>query len=554
MALGLGGIAMKKYLNWITLFVLALLLVNGMLFYVLFSETTKLPSENWSRNYMVNEYEATDEVVYNVIYPTIYSNTYNGNIMTSFYSENQIHINFLDAELEIIDQDVFDVDVEAISDFEGFIDEGHLLVHYLKSQDEDAVYRYVYDLDAKELISSQHFEMATRQVAFDKDAALAYGENQLVLWDGEELQTIAENVRLENIALLKHDEQWNILTIESQNGQNRTLKRYVFDEGGLKLISDVAPQVNGSNYRSEVLDILMEEDHVKILSKIYNDKFRQNFIYLYNLDLENNQIALEYDYIIDEMSMTNSRLVSSPIDQIVFTQSKAISLGMRDISSKDETYFNLFLETYSMDGSLMEKMLTKTVHLSNHPNYFTFEGNAYLQWNEVRKGKNVIMYASDRPSLVSDSEKLMSGELLDLLWSVFSSNMLMLYYFLFISVSIAAPIILVIIPISLFFFSWAENNQDKLFGIALGVHLISKFYYIYNYLGDYAEVLQRLPGILSNQYFQYGISMATTIVAYYCLKDFAKRRQITNFLFRYLFFFTIDIILLVLILIPYRML
>jgi hypothetical protein len=524
-----------------------------MLFYVLYSENIKLPSENWSRSFIVDEYEATDEVVYNVLFPTVYSNVYNGEIITCYYSQGKIHLKYLDDKLETVKTDEFDVQVNAISDFRGFVVNSNQLVIYINSQNQDALYKYVYDLSLGTLMEASSIETDMRLVTYFENTALIYSNNRLTLWDGTDEQIISEDKRFENIALFKDEDIWNIMTIESTMGSNRMLKHYILDQGEMIVVSDIHALESGSNYKAEELEILLLEDHVKIFSKIYQDKFTQNYINIINYDLKSNQIALEYSYLT-QMSMTNSKLIESPIDEIKYIQAYPVSLGMRDISSKDETYYNLFMDTYSESAGLSKKMLTKTVHLSNHPNYFTRGTSDYLQWSEVSKGKNVIMYSTNQPDLIKQSQKLINGEFLDLLWSTFSSNMLMIYFFLFISVSIAFPIILVILPVSLIFFQWSEDNQDKLFNMTIGIHLLSKFYYIFNFLRDHSDVLIRLPGILSNQYFQYGISMSTTIIAYFCLNDFVRKRNITNFLFKYLFFFVIDIILLVLILVPYRML
>lgn len=544
---------MKRLKSWVTLFIISLLVVNGMLFYVLYSENIKLPSENWSRSFIVDEYEATDEVVYNVLFPTVYSNVYNGEIITCYYSQGKIHLKYLDDKLETVKTDEFDVQVNAISDFRGFVVNSNQLVIYINSQNQDALYKYVYDLSLGTLMEASSIETDMRLVTYFENTALIYSNNRLTLWDGTDEQIISEDKRFENIALFKDEDIWNIMTIESTMGSNRMLKHYILDQGEMIVVSDIHALESGSNYKAEELEILLLEDHVKIFSKIYQDKFTQNYINIINYDLKSNQIALEYSYLT-QMSMTNSKLIESPIDEIKYIQAYPVSLGMRDISSKDETYYNLFMDTYSESAGLSKKMLTKTVHLSNHPNYFTRGTSDYLQWSEVSKGKNVIMYSTNQPDLIKQSQKLINGEFLDLLWSTFSSNMLMIYFFLFISVSIAFPIILVILPVSLIFFQWSEDNQDKLFNMTIGIHLLSKFYYIFNFLRDHSDVLIRLPGILSNQYFQYGISMSTTIIAYFCLNDFVRKRNITNFLFKYLFFFVIDIILLVLILVPYRML
>lgn len=360
-------------------------------------------------------------------------------------------------------------------------------------------------------------------------------------------------MKIESIGLYKNNNSWNILTIESLMGSNRTLKKYNIDNDQLNFISNISTLQSGGNYKPNQIKVLVQDDHVKILTKIIQDKYNQNYINIYNFDDVNNLKILEYSYI-NEMSITNSTLIQSGSDEIKVTQSHPVNLGMIDISSKDEKYFNLFIETYSKNGNFNREMFTKTIHSSNHPNYVEFNGDEYFQWSESREGNNVILFSSTNDQLVKTSKKLMNGELSNLLWSTFSSNMLMVYFFLFISVSIILPIIFTIIPISLIFFNWAEKNQVKLFNIALGIHVLSKFNYIFRFIRDYQEVLVTLPGILSNQFFQYGISMFTSVIAYYCLVDFLRKRDVKNFLFKYLFFFAIDIILLVLILVPYRML
>ena len=402
-------------------------------------------------------------------------------------------------------------------------------------------------------MNSSKYNKEFKYVAFYEEGAVFSNNDEMIFWDGSETTKISDEMKIESVGLYKNNDIWNILTIESSMGSDRMLKKYIIEDNQLKFVSNISALQGGGNYKPNQIKIHVQDDHIKILTKIIQEKYNQNYINIFNFDDANNQKILEYSYT-NEMSITNSTLLQSDRDEIKVTQSHPVNLGMRDISSKDETYFNLFIETYSENGDFNREMFTKTIHSSNHPNYVEFNGNEYLQWTESREGKNVILFSSTNDQLIKTSKNLMKGEFWDLLWSTFSSNMLMLYFFLFISVSIILPIVFTIIPISLIFFNWAEKNQVKLFNIAIGIHLLSKFNYIFRFIKDYRDVMITLPGILSNQFFQYGLSMFTSAIAYYCLVDFLRKRDVKNFLFKYLFFFVIDIMLLVLILVPYRML
>lgn len=543
---------MKFIKNWKTVLIISYLLVNSILFYVLLNENQKLPSENWSRSYVVEEYTGYDEVVYNVLYPSVHTSTYDGYIITSYFSESNIIIDYIDDELNIIKTQSYEADMDEIIDFKGFIF-GNKLIHYIQSKNGDGVLRYVYDLENEKLIDASKYNEEFKYVAFYEEGAVFSNNGEIIFWDGTEITEISDNMKIESIGLYKNNNIWNILTIESNMGSDRMLRKYSIEDNQLKFVSNISTLQGGGNYKPNQIKILVQDDHIKILTKIIQEKYNQNYINIYNFDDVSNKKILEYSYI-NEMSITNSTLLTSDRDEIKVTQSHPVNLGMRDISSKDEEYFNLFIETYSKNGDFEREMFTKTIHSSNHPNYVEFDGSEYFQWSESREGKNVILFSSTNDQLVNKSKYLMKGEFWDLLWSTFSSNMLMLYFFLFISVSIILPIVFTIIPISLIFFNWAEKNQVKLFNIAIGIHLLSKFNYIFRFIKDYRDVMITLPGILSNPLFQYGISMFTSAIAYYCLVDFLKRRDIKNFLFKYLFFFVIDIMLLVLILVPYRML
>ena len=543
---------MKFIKNWKTVLIISYLLVNSILFYVLLNENQKLPSENWSRSFVVEEYKGYDEVVYNVLYPSVHTSTYDGYIITSYFSESNIIINYIDDELNIIKSQSYEAETDEIIDFKGYII-GNKLIHYIQSKNGDGVLRYVYDLENEKLMNSSIYNKEFKYVAFYEEGAVFSNNDEMIFWDGSETTKISDEMKIESIGLYKNNDIWNILTIESSMGSDRMLKKYIIEDNQLKFVSNISALQGGGNYKPNQIKIHVQDDHIKILTKIIQEKYNQNYINIFNFDDANNQKILEYSYT-NEMSITNSTLLQSDRDEIKVTQSHPVNLGMRDISSKDETYFNLFIETYSENGDFNREMFTKTIHSSNHPNYVEFKGNEYLQWTESREGKNVILFSSTNDQLIKTSKNLMKGEFWDLLWSTFSSNMLMLYFFLFISVSIILPIVFTIIPISLIFFNWAEKNQVKLFNIAIGIHLLSKFNYIFRFIKDYRDVMITLPGILSNQFFQYGLSMFTSAIAYYCLVDFLRKRDVKNFLFKYLFFFVIDIMLLVLILVPYRML
>ena len=108
---------MKFIKNWKTVLIISYLLVNSILFYVLLNENQKLPSENWSRSFVVEEYKGYDEVVYNVLYPSVHTSTYDGYIITSYFSESNIIINYIDDELNIIKSQSYEAETDEIIDF-----------------------------------------------------------------------------------------------------------------------------------------------------------------------------------------------------------------------------------------------------------------------------------------------------------------------------------------------------------------------------------------------------------------------------------------------------
>ncbi|MEA3422348.1 MAG: hypothetical protein U9Q80_00825 [Bacillota bacterium] len=543
---------MKYLKNWKVVLLISLLLVNSILFYVLFAENLKLPSEEWSRGFVTEKFEATDSVVYNVIYPKVYTTNYEENIINSFYSNGEVTIKILDSQLNELEKFKFDVDLSDISKFVGFNKNDELIL-YLSSQDGKKVNQLIINLNTYELTKNNLYENEIRSSSFYNNYALFIKNNELILWDGENTEIVLKDKKIEIASIYENNGSLSILAIESLMGNERKLKKYIIDENKIKFITDISELENGANLSVEQIDILISEDNIKILTKIRQEKFNQNFINIFNFDDINNKIILQNKFY-NLMSMTNSKLIDSSKNEIKFIQSELITLGMRDISTKDNKYYNLFLDTYTEEGLIDKKLLTKTDHLSSHPNYFKLGEFDYLQWSEIEKEKSNILFSSNNPVLIEKSQHLINDELINLLWAVFSSNMLMINFFLFISLIIILPTIFTVIPISIIFFNWAEKNHDKLFLIAIIIHIFSKLYYVHGYIKDYGDVIDRLPGILSNELFQYSMAMSTTLIGYYCLTDYLKKKKTKNFLHKYLFFFGIDILLLVLILLPYRML
>lgn len=527
-------------------------MVNAMLFYVLLTENLKLPSDNWSKEFVTQEYKSTDVVIYDVIYPSVFSAAYNNQIISAYYSEKKVIVNILDEKLNKLNSFSTDIEINDLSKMSGFIDKDELIL-YLQSKDGSQIFQYRMNLKTNEFIEKNYYEDDINLISLYNQYALIFNHDKLILWNGKEVIEIEYINKAEMISIYEKNGDFNVLTIESKMGSDRKIKRYIIDDYKLKFITDISSLENGSNLSLVQFETYVSDDHIKILTKLRSNKFNQNFINIFNYDDESNEILL-HDQFSNEMSMNNLKLIDSNKNEIRFIQSYPVSLGMTDISKKDKVYFNLFMEIYDKDGSSEIKQLTKTEYLSSHPNYFIMNGYEYLQWSEIFEGQNSILFSSNQPELIEKSTQLSKQSLLNLLWSTFSCNMLMFYFFLFIAVSIIMPIVFTIIPVSLIFFNWSEKNQDKLFLIAIGIHILSKFNYVYNFIKDNKTVLLSLPGILSNQYFQYGISMFTTVIAYYCLIDYMKNKNIKNFLFKYLFFFFIDILLLVLVLVPYRML
>lgn len=547
-----GGFIMKYLKSWKVVLLISLLLVNSILFYVLLTENLKLPSEEWSRGFVTEKFDATDSVVYNVIYPKVYTTNYKEKIVNTFYSNGEVVIKILDSQLDELEKIKIDVDFSDLSKFVGFNKNDELII-YLSSQDGMKVNQLIINLNTYEVAKNNLYENEIRSSSFYNEYALFVKNNELILWDGENVETVSKDKKIEIASLYENNGSLSILTIESLMGSERTLKKYIIEENKIKFITDISELENGSNLSVEQIDILISEDNIKILTKIRQEKFNQNFINIFNFDDIDNEIILQNKFY-NIMSMTNSKLIDSNEDEIKFIQSDLITLGMRDISTKDYKYYNLFLETHTEEGLIDRKLLTKTDHLSSHPNYFKLGKFDYLQWSEIEEGKNTILFSSNNPILIEKSQHLMNDELMNLLWATFSSNMLMINFFLFISLIIIMPTIFTVIPISLIFFNWAEKNHDKLFLIAVVMHIFSKLYYVHGFIKDHGDVIDRLPGILSNELFQYSIAMSTTLIGYYCLTDFLKKKRTKNFLYKYLFFFAIDILLLVLILLPYRML
>jgi len=543
---------MKILKNWKIIFIVSILLIESMLFCVLLAESLKLPSEEWSREFVTEKIDLNSSVVYEIIYPKIYTTGYNDQIINVFYSEGKVTIKVLDATLNELDRYFIDVDFVELSNFVGFIDEDELIL-YLISKDRKKINQLVINLSTTQLKKSNTYENEIKLYSFYNKYSLITKDDELILWDGENTKIISNNNNIEMLAFYVDNKDFNVFLIESVMGSERRLGKYIIKENKVEFVTTIGELENGSNLSLNQIEIFASEDNVKILTKIRWEKFSQNFINIFSFNNSDNEIILEYKFD-NQMSMSNSKLVYSEKDEIKFIQSYPISIGMTGIGKKDEKYFNLFLESHNQEGVVNRKLLTRTVNLSNHPNYFQLEGFDYLQWLEIEQGQNVILFASNNPELVSKSKQLTIQEIINSFGIIFSINIIMSYLFLFVSFSILLPTMLAAIFIFIIYFKWATNNQKKIFSIAILIHILSKFYYVNNFLQEYGDVFDKLPGVLNNMIFQYGIAMFTTVIAYYCLRDFSKGKYKEDFLVKYLFFVIIDIFLLVLLLLPYRML
>lgn len=540
---------MKKLINWKVVTLLSVTVTILLLFSVLRNDFLALPDSGMSRGMVLEQLDVP--AGYEEYYAQHYVSLEKDNLLYLITtSELGLKVSIYDSLLNLKEEHLFEAFKSFTNMSASFTGETLVLNTYSKASSSIQLFsvdttKWAITLESEEkLPETRVFVLGPTFQIYEASGALyikSSGKNQL-LDKVSFIETLAYatsangNLWVGYTDYVDGQYQMNLLEL-SKDYQVISAKKpyYQFGAGGSNKPHELTMKVVDNRLQS--LSVI--RDHKAGINTAYWLKSSLSDLSAVDFKLFNAYSYSLFPLIVDKGSNKSELIMSSKT-----------SIGRVEIGS-DGNFQNLVILDESLENA---KSLTKSTKPSLSPQLLEIDGHRYLTYVQINQGKGRIMVSSDFTPLIELSKKSTLTENLNLLMTTLTTFLPLLYVSMIVEIYVLTPVLVVVILISMFKLTWAERNGRQMLYSALGIHLLTKVYFIWRYIFNGSEVFSNFPGFMDSPLKFLGLAILMTMSSLYALYLYRKEKPTQHYLIYYLVFNLVDILLFTMLYAPYYLL
>jgi len=528
--------------DWKFVFIFTFFCIYLLVFASLFQEEMKLPSDGWSRGKMIGEIKGnrvSDMLNENVeCIPIPEENLF----LSLRYLDNDIYYNKVDAKGTILSEEVLNIDISSISKVKATRN-GESIDLYLHNVGDKKLYKITFNWKSSEIEDKKEINDEVLDFKVTDNLLVYKGKDFIKLLDGTR-EKIVEKMDVKKFSIIKRENVYHIPLVETEEWRN-SLKYIVYDPNKDELEEYSIGKLKGVTQTSvSFLGIEIVEREVNIITVLHTPGSSESYTYIYRFPKDNPLMVKESDFILNSISPTPT-LYKNDNNQLLFVSAISVPTKINPNS------VNIIEYTIDKGNIIEEKLLSKMRRVSINPKYFELAGNYYVHWTHVSGKEKQIMFASTDKDIIKKSVNPQSWEIVDIAMTTVTRFLPTTYIMLIPMVFIAAPVVALMLLLSIFKLSWMEHNQNMVLKGALIIHILMKLIYTKIYIVDNQVAFPLLPGYLQSFLPRFGIITLLTVVSLYSLRDYMIKRENKHFINYYTFFLVIDVILFAYSFMPY---
>lgn len=541
---------MRWLKKWQTFAVIGMLLSIYLLYAVLKVDYLSLPDSGLSRGIEIKNYPAGTD--FSDYYTKTYSITNDSDkIYALSISSEGLNLDILGPSLEVYENYFFESlkgHYEIASKKQG----DYLMLSCFDPKTNRLEF-YALNLMDHSLKLESNFTLAdVRAWTLTPDAFIYTDETHLVRQTQTEKTELAPSKFAESIALVDlEDSETQLIGFTQFIDSQYQLDLVTIDEKGEVLSYRPNYFVFGAGgaVKPSELELGISDNQLHVISVIKDQKSGVNIVYWLKGGLGASKADTFKNFNAYTYSL--SPLFYKDVEghlQLVMTAKT--SIGRVELGS--EGSFQNLIRT---DEALTDaKSMTKSTKPAINPQWLELDGQHYLFYTQTEKGLSHLMVASDKPQLIALSQKVSLGETISLVMTTLTTFLPLMYVSLIIEVYVLTPVLIAVVFISMYKLTWAERHGKEMLMISLGLHLLTKLYFIYKYVIVNQTLMANLPNFLNGPLKFSFWAAIMTLLSLAAFNAFYKASPKRHYLQQYMFFNLIDIILFTMLYAPYYLL
>lgn len=520
---------MKQITNYKILISVTLLLIFFSLFSVLYIDYNQLPSEHWSKELKLTDYEQHEDFSTKHV-PNFSMTSVEDQFYLTYFSNDKLYLKVFSKTFELIGERVIMdsiANIRVYKEIEISYKTNEFLIYLHKN---DSIEKII--LDRK--LSTINHEVVHNDIdqPIIKNTSMLYEKNETLYMNDQEITDIQ--------GLMAYD------FIYDQGIYYITFMKYDLDKSKRYLyISEVKESGVSTNLVSEYNFIGgLRLFHLKV-----NRLTDRTGILFVTGDSKNGQYKNHEVILNNESNIISEKLYASSgsepifIDQssLDYIQRTSTGIGRQDLSTKNKRFTNL---AKFSDGGVYP--LTKTTSFSPKTKFFKDNNFEYLLFTQYNDDN--IYVSSNNPAVINKSQNL-SLRSFGYLLLLTLSNYAPAFIFFFINFGkFVAVILLVLFPLYIIKMYWFDDHRKIVLSTAIVIMMALKLHYII-----FQMDLPNMPSIFNSSISHVFISFLLSLSAYIATRDIKIKHHI-SVIYEFLIFSLLDMIFFTLFFTTYAML
>lgn len=541
---------MRWLKKWQTFAVIGVLLAIYLLYAVLKVDYLSLPDSGLSRGLEIKNYPAGTD--FSDYYKKTYSMSYDSDkIYALSLSSEGLSLDILGPSLEVYEDYLFDSlkgHYEIASKKQG----DYLMISCFDPKTNHLEF-YALNLMDHSLKLESNFTLAdVRAWTLTPDALVYADENHVIRQTQTQKMELATSKFAESIALIDlKDSNAQLIAFTQFIDSQYQLDLVTIDDSGKVLNYRPSYFVFGAGgaVKPSELELGISQNELNIISVIKDQKSGVNIVYWLKGDLNASKANSSKNFNAYTYSLS-PLFYQDEYDNLQLVMTAKTSIGRVELGSEG-SFQNLIRTDDTLTSA---KSMTKSTKPAVNPQWLTFDGQSYLFYTQTEKGLSHLMVSSNKPELIALSQKVSFSEIISLLMTTLTTFLPLMYVSLIIEVYVLTPVLIAVVFISMYKLTWAERHSKEMLFISLGLHLMTKLYFIYKYVIVNQVLMASLPSFLNGPFKFLFWATTMTLLSLASFRAFQKANPKRHYLQLYMFFNLIDIILFTMLYAPYYLL
>lgn len=525
-----GGNQMKKLKDWRLLLLLGFALSYGMLLMTMINDFYELPSEGFSKEVILREYEKPN--TYNAYDDKGFTS---GALKEGFYllvndGDSLVYETYT-VEGKLQSSEVIKSGIDTVTDISADIIDDE--IKYVMATEKEVFAGRILVSSGK-LVQDERIAETYEQVVLKKNEAV-FSKEDAFYYFKESVKTLFTDDTIKRFDFVSVGDQLYLTTL-SRDGGSYYSDYYVCDLGqGAYEKVFVREYMTANATKDADHKMIMLDQELRVMN-IFRDSKTNNTFYK-EVTFDKKDVSTQTIEKFEMPDYPNFKYVEKADGRPDMIFEEFTFVGKDEIASGNNTYRNLVFYDESGDTTV-KRQLTKMKKAHPVYQYFQVNNNDYLVFNAVDrdslKSIGTIYFGTTDPIVVKKSNALDNENLMALVFGALTVIPAALAVGFIPSMGYLFPVILVIMPLSMIKITWAERYPDKMLRVAIGVYVASLLYGFYDtavmITGKIVSIAGSLPWHLQSVLNMYLMLAFVFVVAYLGYKWFYAKHPKVSFM------------------------